>query len=352
MSYEYVPPGFEMVIHDDVRAWNLWWNLKLSNDPQDWDNEVRLLNRLQKELRDLAPAQRLVRAHIASFCRYDPSFPESIDVLCQEIGQPASFRSVRVGCEGRGLLECLGHPDPERGEESRDRILSKYADALRKWDTQESDPQNVTEVKVFGLLGAATERKQAFVRQLLSAITSSKPSMLAIRQLAARQCRENGCQAVLGGKRPHPFDCVLHCDCVDWSAPVPRCRCCVSMVVDCALLSAGTSGDADDLLHDTYRFYEEYILAYALSINSWLSGTGGEEATWPERTRYLSGKQATGIARKIHVALGTADEAKRWLAGCLLKTITTNSRGSSWTELIDERPDATSWLRRNRPAAK
>ena len=50
------------------------------------------------------------------------------------------------------------------------------------------------------------------------------------------------------------------------------------------------------------------------------------------------------IAQRVHSALGKKDEAKEWLAACLLKTVKNNQRWHKTTELIDSYPQATSWL--------
>ena len=41
VAYEYVPLGFEMAIEKkEVKAWNLWWNVKLTDDPEARDKEI------------------------------------------------------------------------------------------------------------------------------------------------------------------------------------------------------------------------------------------------------------------------------------------------------------------------
>jgi hypothetical protein len=104
-SYEQVPLGFEVVIDNpDLemrRIWNLWWNVQLSDDPDRWDAEIRSLNEAQGQVGELPTEQRLVRAHIAEFCRRHPLFPSSVGLLRQEIGAGYLGSHYRFGCEGR-----------------------------------------------------------------------------------------------------------------------------------------------------------------------------------------------------------------------------------------------------------
>jgi hypothetical protein len=60
--------------------------------------------------------------------------------------------------------------------------------------------------------------------------------------------------------------------------------------------------------------------------------------------RYIPEDNALGIAETVHSALGEKDEAKEWLTACLLKTIEDQLHGKR-TELIDNFPEAFSWLK-------
>ncbi len=64
MTYEHVPLGFEIVINNtDVemgKIWNLWHNVKLTDDPESWDPEIRLINEMQGRLDKLTVDQRLI----------------------------------------------------------------------------------------------------------------------------------------------------------------------------------------------------------------------------------------------------------------------------------------------------
>jgi len=113
MAHEYVLLGFEIVIDNkDVemgRIWNLWHNAKLTDDPGSWDDEIILINRMQGKLGKLTVDQRLTRAQMAEFCRVCPLFPKSIDILCKEIGHFCFSKPMKIGCEGRDLLDSLGY---------------------------------------------------------------------------------------------------------------------------------------------------------------------------------------------------------------------------------------------------
>lgn len=54
LAYDYDPLGFEVVIKNtDVemgKLWNLWHNLKLTDDPESWDREIHLVARALKRI--------------------------------------------------------------------------------------------------------------------------------------------------------------------------------------------------------------------------------------------------------------------------------------------------------------
>jgi len=199
MPYEYVPTGFEMVIQDkEVKAWSLWWNLRLTDDPEAWDDDVMRLNKLQRSLGELAASQRLIRAHMAQFCRHHPTFPKNVDILCKEIGDDELSTPVTLGCEDRGLLDALGYGDPQSPQEKRDEIFGAYGEALRKW-LRHQPPETPADDKVFGILGRATDVKVAFAEELHTAIANDDPSMLSLKKLAGKAGEETDGESRLAG---------------------------------------------------------------------------------------------------------------------------------------------------------
>ncbi|MCK4483162.1 hypothetical protein KAU55_08020 [Candidatus Bathyarchaeota archaeon] len=90
------------------------------------------------------------------------------------------------------------------------------------------------------------------------------------------------------------------------------------------------------------RFIEEYILVYAISINSWLKEAPPKHVTLPTNACCIAKDNASEIAEKIHSSLGEKNKAKEWLTACLLKTIKDNQRWHKRTKLINNFPDATS----------
>ena len=115
------------------------------------------------------------------------------------------------------------------------------------------------------------------------------------------------------------------------------------MLITSAILCTGTFGEERQLF-EQYGFVQENILAYAAAINSWLGGTSPESVKWPQDRRYVTRDSSLQIARKVHSSLGKKDDVKEWLAVCLLKTVKRNQRWHKTTELIDNYPQATSWL--------
>ena len=346
-AYEYVPSGFEMVIENkEVKAWNLWWNVKeLTDDPEAWDNEIRLINQMQGKLGELTVDQRLIRAQMAEFCRRYPLFPESIDILCKEIGEGRFSNPARIGCEGRGLLKMLGYHEAESVNEEQKEILKKYVGSLRTWLVQ-GRPENPTESKVFGILGQSTKAKETFVEKVLSGIDCEEPSILSLKKLSEHKCGETHGESAFAHRSPYPF-CCLCCDAFDWSAPIPKCRCAYSMIIDAGLLCAGTFGEERSIFDESIRFTEENTLVYAFAINAWLNEVPSKPVTPLTTARYIPKDNALEIAERVHSSLGEKDEAKEWLVACLLKTIKDNQRGDDQrTELIDDFPEATSWFRK------
>lgn len=354
VAYEYVPLGFEIVIENmDVemgKIWNLWYNVKLTDDPKVWDSEIKSINKMQGRLGELSVDQRLIRAQMAEFCRRHPLFPRSIDILCEEIGDGRFTKPVKMGCEGRGLLDSLGYHDLQGLKDQRREIFAEYAQALKKWLAQ-SRSENPTELKVFRFLGQSTNAREAFVEKLVSAIDSEEPSVTSLKKLCGDECRktsgfetdwiEDGCR---GRKAFFPV-CCLGCQegCPE-GASIPDCQCCDSMVLDAGLLCTGAFGEQMQMAGEFRRFIEENILVYAIAINSWLKEGSPKHVTLPISARYIAKDKALGIAERINSSLGERDKAKEWLMTCLLKTIKDNQRWHKRTELIDNFPEATSYF--------
>jgi len=348
LTYEYVPLGFEVVIKNtDIemgKIWNLWHNVKLTDDPESWDSEIKAINKMQDRLGELSVDQRLIRAQMAEFCRMHPLFPKSIDILCKEIEEDRFSKPVKIGCEGRGLLDSLGYHDYRSLDDQRKETLTEYAWSLKKWLAQ-GQPETATATKIFGFLGQLTDSKRALVQRLVHVVDLDKPSVSSLRRLTEGICRETyidvatrACERYLG----RPFNCFK---CLSKEVSTPRCECCYSMFLDACLLCAGTFGEKRSMFDEFRRFIEENILAYSVAINSWLTETPPKHITWLENARYLSKDSVLEIAEKVHSSLGEKNGVKEWLTACLLKTIKENQRWHKRTELIDNFPEATSWFR-------
>ena len=346
MLYHHVPCGFEMVIDNPDFAmgmvWNDWWNVTLSDDPEAWDDEIVRINEMQSELGELTTDQRLIRAHMAEFCRLHPLFPRSIDLLCEEIGRGRPHRLQRLGCEGRGLLGALALQDPDGLSEQRKELLAGYADSLNRWLAQ-GDPQGLMDAKVFGYLGQRTAAKEATVQQLISAIDPDAASISSLRLLAEKVCIEaQGRSALKGAGRP--LNC-LKCESCSGSGTSLVCGCSHGMLLDAALLCAGSPHRAQSVFDEYARFTQESVLAYAFAIDAWLLGQPTESVASLTATGYFSDDLAAQLAASVHASLGEANEVKEWLTACLLKTIVGNQRWHKRVELIDGFPGATFWFR-------
>jgi hypothetical protein len=349
VGYEYVPSGFEMVINNpDIemgKVWNLWYNVKLTDDPEAWDAEIKSINKIQGKLERLTLDQRLIRAQIAEFCREHPSFPGSVDILCKEIGEGRFSNPVKIGCEGRGLLDSLGYHDGQSLNDQRKEILIDYARSLEKWLAQ-SRLEKATETKVCGFLGQPTNSKKAFVEKLISVIDSEEPSISSLKRLSENECAETHGKTILATlEYPRPLHCFNCPEGFPEGATIPNCQICAySMIIDAGLLCTGTFGEKGQIVNEYIRFTEEYILAYAIAINSWLKEARSKHVTSLITPHYFT-DNASEIVERVNSSLGEKDEAKEWLAACLLKTIKDNQRWHKRTELIDSFPEAFSWFR-------
>ena len=339
--YESVPLGFEVVINNtDVemgKIWNLWHNVKLTDDPESWDSEIHLINKMQGRLGKLTVDQRLIRAQMAEFCRVCPLFPRSIDIICEEIGTGCFSKPAKIGCEGRDLLDSLGYYDRASLKEQQKEILSEYARSLRKWLRQEQ-LKTSTEFKVFGFLGQLTDSKLSLAEKLVHIADSDEPSVSSLMRLTEDACKDRHKDFQILGRPLNCFECLPN------QGGVPKCQCCYSMLLDSGLLCAGTDGEMRLMVDEFRRFTEENILTYSAAINSWLRGAHPKPVTMPKEARYIK-DNGLEIAEKVHAFLGEKDEAKEWLAACLLKTVKDNQRWHKRTELIDGFPEATSWFR-------
>ncbi len=354
--YLYVPAGFEIVIDLGSGAeyghqgeivpgskggiWNLWWNITLSDNPQTWDDEVKAINKMQTRLSSLTDDHRLFRAQMAEFCRFHPLFPQSIDILCGEIGAGRFSKPVRLGCEGRALLETLNYHDSQTLNDQRKESLAGYLRALNKWLVQ-SPQEDAIDSMVSGFLGQPTDNKISFVEKLISTLNPQDPSIVAIRELCREQCIKTKGESVINTPA-RPFNCF---NCEGASRDIPKCQCCSVMLISAALICTGTFGE-ERRLFEQHGFVQENILAYAAAINSWLSGTSPESVKWPQDGQYVTSDSSLQISQRIHSSLGKKGEVKEWLATCLLKTVKSNQRWHKTTELIDNYPQTTSWLDR------
>jgi hypothetical protein len=358
--YQYVPAGFEIVIdlsshaEDNIKGeivpgskggiWNLWFNTTLSDKPETWDDEVKAINSMQTGLGNLNDDHRLIRAHMAEFCRFHPFFPRSIDILCEEIGTGRFTRPVRFGCEGRGLLEALGKENSQTLDDQRRESLREHLQALTKWLSR-SPQENAIDSMVYGFLGQPTDNKTSFVEKLVATINPEEPSIVAINDMCRKQCiKTHGESAVNGVAFPH-----ICFKCKQSSLEIPNCQCRSLMLLNAALICTGVFGEERPLgkereLFEQWGFVEENILAYAAAVNSWLNGTSPESFKWPLDGGYVTSDSTLQIARVVDKSLGKKDEVKEWVVACLLKTLKNNHRWLKVPELIDNYPEATSWL--------
>jgi hypothetical protein len=344
VAYKYVPVGFEMILEEgeyssEAKIFNQWFNLKITDDPTTWDNEIRLLNEMQAKLGELPDEQRLIRAHIAEFCRRHPFFPESIEIVCEEIGNARLSDPVKIGCEGRGLLDALGYHDSDSIHNQQKEMISNYCESMKRWFAQ-NQPKDSLDYKVFRFLGEPTEKSKDFVEKFISFIDTGEVSVFSLKNICRSECQQT---SVLDDPwTPFPFGCFkCQAGCSDDASP-PQCSCAQGMIIDAGLLCAGQCSKKQSMAHEFRCIIEENSLVYVFALNSWL-----HEISVKEITSLDINVQET--AKRVFFLLGEKNNTKEWLAACLLKTIKDNHQGRpedgvKRAELIDNYPEATSWF--------
>ncbi|MFX1474903.1 MAG: hypothetical protein ACFFCO_05405 [Promethearchaeota archaeon] len=349
MAYEYVFPGFEIVLgeSDDLMVksefvpglkggiWNLWFNVTLNDDPNSWDDEIRALNQMQSQLGPLTEDVRLIRAQMAEFCRRHPTFPTSIDTLVSQIAIQRFTQPLKLGCEGRGLLEALGYHDLAHETRFRGVILSTFRHSLLRWLT-DTEPETPGDLMVYGFLGDHTPEKNQVVDRLVELIEEGPPTAVALRTLALEECRKKNVTPFW----PNCFNSACWPDGVKWNGRL----CCYFKFLQASLLCVGMNGTEQAMRNRFHRFIEEHILAYAWGLNTWLNQDLMVGPSWIDEYQFVSHERAQRITSYIHSTLKEQQTVKMWLVGCLLKTLKDNQRKQNQGELIDAYPDATSWF--------
>jgi len=340
VAYEYTPLGFEIVIENtEGRIWNLWYNVQLTDDPESWDSEVKSINKMQEKLGELSLDHRLIRAQMAEFCRIHPLFPKSIAILCKEIGEERLSEPVKIGCEGRDLLNILGYHDSESLDRQQEETAKNYVKSLSKW-LEKSKPESSTDSKVFGFLGISAVEKEDWVKNLIQVIDSNKALTSTTQRLIEDSCTRKDKDFLVKAKANYlgrPFNCFK---CKEGA----KCGCRFPMFIDSGLLCIGTVDKERSMLDEYARFVQEHILAYSTTINSWLQELPPRDVATLTNPSYITKNNASKIANNVHSALGEKNKAKTWLAVCLLKTVKSNRRWHKATELIDDFPESTSWF--------
>jgi len=335
LDRRHVPPGLEIVISDGEfcpgsggGVWNLWWNVTLSDDPCRWDDEVRALNDECAALDELSDDARLVRAHMAEFCRYWPPFPGSIDLLVAEAGAGRMLRGAQLGCEGRGLLDALGlHPDEVLACQSAE-VYAAYDAALLGWLEGER-PLSSLEVKIAGFMGQPTAAKVDWVHRLHQALAFGDGPQA---EASAEALCAKACGRASSGAAAHrlPFRC-LQCP-----GRRPHKLCCHTMRLDAGLLAAGAGSQeplddqdlpsCDVIAAKLQTYTREHLTCYASALEAWLAGQN-LDGLCTMSGEYVPRAKGVAVTTRVAQHLGPLESAgpqQRWLVRCLLKTLRGN----------------------------
>jgi len=344
ISYQHVPPGFEMVIRDNTMQsengggiWNLWWNVQLSDDPMIWDKEIRALNTMQKESGSLTKNHRHVRIHMAEWCRNDDTFPTSLDILCAEIGNERITTPWKLGCEGRGLRETLGiHSTSDDRLEQRVFLFNSYQIAFKAW-INKREPENLFEAKVFGYLGDMTREKVTLVDMLRRHLIPAVPSTATLKEIYKEKT-----EGIFGESLTQCSECNPCTDTVR-DQSYPECSCCERYYID-SLLLLHRFIKPNEMYKEMFQYHQECLLGYIYAINAWLINEEPTLVTDVCKPVFLNEQLAEQIPKQVSRLLGIRTPVKEWLAGCLLKTIRGNRSWKLNPQMIDSYPEASSWL--------
>jgi len=344
LSYHHVTPGFEIVMKNNSMhsecgggIWNLWWNVQLSDDPTSWDKEIRALNTMQRESGTLTNNHRKVRIHMAEWCRNNDTFPTSLDILCAEIGNERITTPWTIGCEGRGLRESLGiNSTADDRLEQRVFFFNSYQIAFKAWISQR-EPENLIEAKILGYLGEMTREKVALVDMLRRHLVPAIPSTATLKE----KYREET-EGIFGESLTQCLACETCTETVR-DQSYPKCSCCERFYID-ALLLLHRFIEPNEMYKEMFRFHQECLLAYMYAVNAWLIDEEPTLVTDVCKPTYLIDQLAEQIPKQVKRLLGYRTPIKEWLAGCLLKTIRGNRSWKDNPQLIDDYPEASSWL--------
>jgi hypothetical protein len=342
LKYNRIPVGFEMVYDpNNIEAgkfWNLWFNITKTDNPKFWDREILQINRLQKKLECLPINIRLLRSHIAEFCRHHPLFPINIDLLCEEIAKKGLSNDYKIGCDGRDLLESLGYHCSNKLYQQQKETLKKFSTSLLKW-LDDKDPNSPEDYKIFGYFGSKDKKKEDFAIELVSILTCNETSIKKIRNLMRPLLNEFETSNYI------PLYCI-NCNGVNKNRCVYiyECTntCCVLQLIFAGLLCINGFDNEISIYDEFSRFSEEYILAYANALLSWMKSSDFTN-NWIENPTYCSKKSYLNIHKRINNKLREKNDIKVWLSSCLLKTIKDNRKPKRST-LVDNYIEMGKWI--------
>jgi hypothetical protein len=79
-----------------MKKWSVW---PITKGPEDWDDKIRYINKMQGELGVLNEEVRRLRIQIGSFLACDSGFPTTVDELLKAIGEGKSTKpTFHNGC--------------------------------------------------------------------------------------------------------------------------------------------------------------------------------------------------------------------------------------------------------------
>jgi len=264
-----------------------------------WDKDVTALNAMQLKLGRLPDDVRLIRAQIAMFRRCHYNFPDSVLWILEGIGSLSPVLSHPVGC---------ALPWWPRTEVHRLAKMMETKLNLCRWLNGESvdpgqPPESAEQLgQFYAWLGERTELKEHYVRRLL---------WMAGKDLSAIEARIDE----LTGTTPET-DLIRKESSRNRYGAVEDCWHLTFRVLEIYLRSVGGGRwraglpPPGESAKAVFKARESSLLA----LDLWLRDLTVEKA----REECLS--ESTAIAR-TYALLQKSSPVKRWLAGCLWKTL-------------------------------
>ena len=337
-------------------------------EPEQWDDEIRYINKMQEALGDLDENTRFLRIQISCFerCWYD--FPENIDIILRGIAQGRP-ETEHVSCEPPWCSIC-SLLRRRTGVLSRPEIWDRYCEAATRYNPNRSPRQRLARAyitildwwsargdltclksempehgklaeKIYGWLEEPTKLKRLYVERIKLRLSGQAypQTEQSMEKFFCKESEEVGkaidrcIEAETGVKRED--DPILR-----RIGMQNLCHHAFFRRTDIQIASVGVNEwRALPQTGEGRQHIEKSITNYHHALNSWLAHRPLSEA----KDEWLEGAETT---EKVYALLGRDNPTKRWLVACLWKTVKENYKNHGRGEL-DRHPKKfePSWIK-------